>query len=164
MVYRTRSLALLVPVVALLTAAQTASAHDSSIGNLVVEHPYAPPSLAGVKNGSAYLRRIRNTGDKPDRLVGASTQVAAAVELHRMEIQGQVMRMREIPAIELPAHQEVTIQRGSPYHLMLVNLKQPLKHGDSFDLLLKFERAGSHAVRVVVQAPRIAPNPSQHRH
>ena len=52
--------------------------HGTSKGDLVLDHPYATPSLAGVNNGSAYLRGINNKGDKPDRLVSASSPVATA--------------------------------------------------------------------------------------
>ena len=56
--------------------------------------------------------------------------------------------MREVPAIDLPAGQEVQLRHGQRWHLMLVNLRQPLAVGDRFDLTLKFEKAGEHKVKV----------------
>jgi len=147
----------------LLAGAGTVQAHDQRVGELTLDHPYATPSLAGSRNGAAYLRGIRNRGDQPDRLIGASTPVAARVELHRMTLDAGVMRMREVPAIELPAKSETPLRHGGDHHLMLIDLKQPLKDGERFDLTLKFERAGAQTVRVWVQAPR-GETGSEHRH
>ena len=135
-------------------SAPAAWAHDFRAGPLVIDHPYATPSLAGSRNGAAYLRGIRNRGAVPDRLVGAATAVAERVELHTMTTEDNVMRMREVPVIELPAGQEVQLRHGQQYHLMLVNLRQPLVVGERFDLTLKFEKAGEVTVKAWVQQPR----------
>lgn len=90
------------------------------------------PALAGVSNGAAYLRGIQNKGDQPDRLLSASSPAAARVELHRMALEAGVMRMREVPAIDLPPHTVTPLRHNGPYHLMLMDLKQPLKDGDRF--------------------------------
>jgi copper(I)-binding protein len=58
-----------------------AFAHDFKLGPLRIDHPYATPTPSGAANGAAYLRGIRNTGDQPDRLIGASTPAARAVEI-----------------------------------------------------------------------------------
>ena len=142
------------------TIATPAHAHDFRAGQLVIDHPYATPSLAGTPNGAAYLRGIRNRGTAPDRLVAASTPMAERVELHEMTTEGDVMRMREVPAIDLPAGQEVQLRHGQRHHLMLINLRQPLKVGDRFDLTLKFEKAGEMTVKAWVQQPR----GGEHRH
>ncbi len=137
--------------------------HSVSHGDLVLDHPYAVPSLAGVSHGAAYLRGIDNRGDQPERLLSASSPVAARVELHRMALDAGVMRMREVAAIELPPHTVTALRHNGPYHLMLMDLKQPLKDGDRFDLTLNFERAGSQTVKVWVQTPRDTAN-SEHTH
>jgi copper(I)-binding protein len=149
---------------ALIMAPALCFGHGTSKGDLVLDHPYATPSLAGVKNGSAYLRGINNKGDKPDRLVSASSPVARRVELHRMELEGAVMRMREVPAIDLPAKTVTELRHGGSYHLMLMDLKQPLKDGDRFDMTLNFERAGKQTVKVWVQQPRDLSTGSTHQH
>ncbi len=156
--------------IASLGLSPLAAAHDYTVGDLVIEHPYANPSLAGVRNGAAYLQLVRNRAAQPDRLLGASTPVAARVELHRMETDGQIMRMREVSSIEVPASGQVALARGG-LHMMLIDLKQPLKAGDRFDLTLRFERAGSQKVEVMVQAaqapmqsPKQAPASAAHHH
>lgn len=138
-----------------------ALAHGVRAGDLLIDHPYATPSLAGTRQGAAYLRGVRNQGDAADRLVGARTPVAERVALHHMRLDDGVMRMREVPFIELPARSELALGHGSAWHLMLEALKQPLKDGDRFALTLRFERAGEHTVQVWVQTPRDA---SPHRH
>jgi periplasmic copper chaperone A len=137
-------------------------AHGSKKGHLVIDHPYATPSLQGVANGAAYLRGIENTSDTPDRLVGASSDVSERVELHRMTMDGNVMRMRETPAIELPAKTVTQLRHNGEFHLMLMNLKRPLKEGDRFDLTLEFQRAGKQTVKVWVQKPR--DGGAEHKH
>lgn len=77
-------------------------AANLKLGPLRIDHPYALRSSPRATNGAAYLRRIRNTGDQPDRLIGASTPVARAVEIHRRDIDPKnVMRLRAIEHIEL---------------------------------------------------------------
>lgn len=142
----------------------TVQAHDFRVGDLSIDHPYATPSLPGVQTGAAYLRGIRNKGKAPDRLIGASTPVAERVELHTRQAEGDVVRMREVTAIELPAGQEVQLRHGQPQHLMLVGLKQPLKVGDRFELTLRFERAGQTTVKAWVQQPRAGAAAAAHKH
>lgn len=141
-------------------------AHDFKQGDLVIDHPYATPSLAGTRNGSVYFKSLRNRGGQADRLIAAKSAVAERVELHQMQMDGQVMRMREVPAIELPARTEVNLRHGGSgtHHLMLINLNQPLKDGDRFDLELVFEKAGTRRVNVWVQTPRSGNTSHTHQH
>jgi copper(I)-binding protein len=141
-----------------------AHAHSVTKGDLLIYHPYAPPSLKGVTSAGVYIRSIKNQGDKPDRLVSASSPVAARVGLHSVTLDGTVMRMREVSAIDLPANGTVSLRQGNgAYHLMLVDLRQPLKIGDRFDLTLQFERAGTQTIQVWVQAPH-ATESEDHQH
>lgn len=146
-----------------LAGAGGAQAHDERVGELTLDHPYATPSLAGSAHGAAYLKGIRNRGEQADRLVGASTPVATRVELHRRALDAGVMRMREVPYIELPPKADTPLRHGGEYHLMLIDLKQPLKDGERFDLTLHFERAGTRTVKVWVQTPR-GETRGAHRH
>jgi copper(I)-binding protein len=140
-------------------------AHDFKLGPLRIDHPYATPTPAGAANGAAYLRGIRNTGDQPDRLVGASTPAARTVEIHRSVVDAQnVMRMRAIEGIDLPPKAELRLRHGGEHHLMLIGLKQPLKDGDRFPMTLRFEKAGEREVMVWVQTPRGAAGAHQHKH
>ena len=111
--------------------------------------------------GGGFLS-VQNSGSKADRLLGGSTPAAAAVEVHEMRMEGDVMRMREIKALELPAGKRVTLAPGG-FHLMLVGLKAPLKVGDKVPVKLRFETAGE--IDVVLQvANKPAPAGEMHKH
>ena len=152
---------------ALAVVAATAFAHDFTVGNLEVGHPYATPSLPGTSNGAAYFETLENTGSAADRLLRATTPAAARVELHTMAVDAQgVMRMREIDAIALAPHAKIRMRPGSGMHLMLIGLKEPLKDGARFPMTLEFERAGKVDVTVVVQSaiPGAAAASQAHSH
>lgn len=142
-----------------------ALAHDFKLGALRIDHPYATPTPAGARSGAAYLRTLRNTGDTPDRLIGARTPVAGSVEIHRSVVDAnQVMRMRAVDGIDLPPRSALQLRHGGEFHLMLIDLKAPLQNGDRFPLTLRFEKAGEREVMVWVQQPRDAAAASGHRH
>ncbi len=142
-----------------------ASAHDFKVGDITIDHPYAIPTVTAQSTGAVYFRNLRNRGVVPDRLVSAQTPVAARVGLHRMQMEGNVMRMREVSAVELPAKSDVRLRHASTdgYHLMLEGLKAPLKDGDSFPLTLRFENAGERTVQIHVQTPRKG-TAQEHKH
>jgi len=124
-------------------------AHSYELGDLLIVHPWAKPSLKGVPNGAAYMA-ISNSSDDDDVLVSVSSSVAENVELHTMEITGGVMRMRPIEGgIKLPAHDTVLLEPGGK-HIMLIGLKGPLAPGSRFDLTLTFEKAGEHSIEGMV--------------
>ncbi len=157
----TRAAITLLPALAL--SAPTAShAHGSQLGELSLRHPHAYPTPPGATTGAAYLVAIRNGGERADRLLAASTTVADRVELHRMQMDGDIMRMRAVTAIEVPAKATISLRQGSAdgYHLMLFGLRRPLAAGDRFPLTLRFERAGEGQVEVRVESPRSGANHS----
>ncbi|MDP1690930.1 MAG: copper chaperone PCu(A)C [Burkholderiaceae bacterium] len=131
-----------------LFAAMAAAAHDYQLGPLTIDHPWARPTLPGQMVGGAYLG-IRNGGVAGDRLLGAS-MAAAKVEVHEMRMEGDVMRMREIGTLDLPAGKTLTLAPGG-LHLMLMGLKAPLKIGDKLPLKLRFEKAGEIEVLLQVE-------------
>jgi hypothetical protein len=88
------------------------------------------------------------------------------VEIHAMSMDGDVMRMRQIDGIDLPAGGMVELKPGG-FHLMFMELKAPLQAGTRFPLTLRFEKAGELAVTVAVEtpgAPASVPRPDAHRH
>lgn len=155
------AIALLLPSIAITPLAS--QAHGVKRGELELRHPHAYPTLPGMTTAAVYLVAIRNEGDRSDRLLAASTTVAERVELHRMQMDADVMRMRALPDIEIPARSTVSLRQGSSdgYHLMLSGLRRPLAEGDRFALTLRFEHAGEIPVEVRVEAARA---PTQHSH
>ena len=156
-----RAIALAMPSLA-LSVPSASHAHGSQLGDLSLRHPHAHPTLPGATTGAIYLAALRNGGDQTDRLLAASTTVAERVELHRMQMDDDVMRMRAVSAIEVPARTTIALRQGSAdgYHLMLFGLHRPLAVGDRFPLTLRFERAGEIAVEVWVETPRPGTNHS----
>ncbi|MBM3485896.1 MAG: copper chaperone PCu(A)C [Alphaproteobacteria bacterium] len=136
-----------------------AGAHETRLGPLQIGHAWAR-ATAG-KAGAAYLE-IRNGGGQPDKLVSAASPAAATVELHTHIRDGDVMRMRKVPAIDLAPGKEVKLAPGG-LHVMLIGLKAPLKAGDRFPLTLTFDKAGSVTLEVEVQ-PVAASAPPAHQH
>ena len=129
-------------------AALAAHAHTFKLGAIEIGHPYARATAPGQPAGGGYLS-LSNAGAN-DRLLSASAEVSKAVELHTMTMEGDVMRMRQVEAIELPAGKKVELKPGG-LHIMFIGLKAPLKQGDKFPLKLKFEKAGEVTVEVNVE-------------
>lgn len=132
-----------------LGLAVIAHAHGYKVGELYVGHPWARATVAGQGAGGGFLK-IENKGKTSDRLVGGQSPVADHVELHTMTMEGDVMKMRAIEAIDLPAGQTVELKPGA-LHVMFIGLKAPLKAGDKVPLTLKFEKAGEVKVEVRVE-------------
>ena len=150
---------------ALLLLSAQALAHGSSVGDVNIGHPFATPSVPGARSGAAYIANLENSGKQPDRLLRASTPVAARVEMHEMTLDAQgVMRMRETSAIVLAPKSLIKMRPGMGTHLMLIDLKQPLKEGETFPMTMEFERAGKVEVKVVVQVPKPRPGTAEHKH
>ncbi|MGJ7614963.1 MULTISPECIES: copper chaperone PCu(A)C [unclassified Variovorax] len=96
---------------------------------------------------------------KDTRLVSASSSVTPLVEVHEMAMQDNVMRMRQIPALDVPAGKAVELKPGG-YHVMLLDLKQQVKEGDTVPLTLVFEGKDGKRETVEVKAPVRALNAS----
>jgi copper(I)-binding protein len=124
-------------------------AHSHEKGDIQIRHPWSRATAPGAKVGAGYLE-VRNNGAQADRLLSASTAAAKRVELHVTQRDGEVMRMREVKALEIPARERFTLRPGGA-HMMLVDLAQPLKKGDRFKMTLRFERAGEIEIEVEVQ-------------
>jgi copper(I)-binding protein len=112
-----------------------------------VDKAWARATAAGAMSGGIFLT-VTDTG-APDRLVGASTPVAATAELHETVNDNGVMRMRPVAGLPLETGGTVVLKPGS-YHVMLMGLRQQLKPGDSFPVTLMFEKAGAVTATVMV--------------
>lgn len=144
----------------------SAFAHGFQAGDLYIKHPYATPTAAASKNGAVYFKSINNSGKAADQLVSAKTTVADRIEIHEMKMDGDVMKMRPLSSIDIPAGAEVSVAKGNPngYHLMLMGLKNPLKDGDKFTVWLSFKKAGEVEVEVWVQLPKDSSKSEEHKH
>ena len=131
----------------LMLVAMPATATDYTLRSLRIERPFARATPPGARSGGAYFT-IRNLGTESDRLLRVASPVAAAVELHSMTMDGTLMKMRPVVAVDIPAG--ATVSMGSSgYHVMLIDLERPLAVGESISMTLTFEKAG----RIDVSAP-----------
>jgi hypothetical protein len=113
-----------------------AAAQSVKVGNAWVRAP-AP----GQKTASVY---VELTSERNAALVAAGSPAAAGVEMHTMSMDGGIMRMRAVPRIELPAGRTVKLGPGG-LHLMLIEVRKPLKAGDKVRLVLSVQETGPAA-------------------
>ncbi|WP_316859804.1 copper chaperone PCu(A)C [uncultured Cohaesibacter sp.] len=132
------------------------NAAEWNIGSISVADPFARAS-AGRANAGGGFMTISNSGEA-DRLIAAHADVGEITELHTHIKEGDVMRMRQVEAINVPANGSVALKPGS-YHVMFMKLKAPLKEGETFPLELTFEKAGNVTIDVVVASigAKVAP-------
>jgi copper(I)-binding protein len=133
--------AALVSSLTLASAAWAVDVHDA----------WARASAGMARAGAAFLT-IVNHGGADDRLIAASAPVSAVTELHTHIMDGEVMRMRQVADIPVPAGETVRLQPGG-LHIMFMQLEEPLTEGQTFPLTLTFEAAGDMVVPVTVAGP-----------
>lgn len=133
-------------------AAALAVASFSVFAQVSVAEPWVRGTVASQMGTGAFMKI---TAAAPARLVGASSPVAGVVEIHEMALVNNVMRMRAIEALELPAGKAVELKPGG-YHVMLMDLQRDLKEGETVLLTLVIEQGGKRQ-NVEVKAPVRSP-------
>ena len=117
--------------------------------DISLEHVWARPTVSNATVAAAYFTITDNA--RPDRLIGVSTPVAASAQLHETINDNGIMKMRPISTLALNPGKSVTFAPGGK-HVMLMELKSPLKAGDSFPMILTFEHARPLTVTVNIEA------------
>jgi protein SCO1/2 len=118
-----------------------------------VSDPWARPanrSASGPAVSAVYLT-VENTGRQSDKLLGAESDAAEEVEIHRTTVQSGVMRMAPAGEVELPAGGKLGFAPGG-LHVMLTGLRRDLPAGSDVVLRLRFERAGEVVVRATARS------------
>ncbi len=131
-------------------------AHDYQLKSLGIEHPFTRATPPGAKSGGAFFV-VENAGATADKLVAVASPMAGSAEIHQMAIEGGVMKMRAVHALDVPPGGKLELKPGG-YHVMLLDLKQPLKVGDKVPLKLTFQNAGSIDVSADVEAMGSTPH------
>lgn len=126
-----------------------AGANDAG-PKITVMEPWSRSSPMVEGNGAVYMTLI-NEGSSPDKLVSAASDVAEVVELHVSKMDGDVMKMSPVAAIEVPGGGSTKLEPGG-LHVMLINLKRELVPGEKVNLTLNFERSGSLSVEAEIRA------------
>jgi periplasmic copper chaperone A len=132
--------------------------------NVSVQDPYvrlAPPNAPAT---GAFMI-IKNNGDKDVKVVKADNPVSKVTELHTHINDGGVMKMRPVPSIEVKAKGEAVLKPGG-LHVMMIDLKAPMKEGDVVPITLSFDDGSTKQVDAKVVRPMAAPMPAamEHKH
>jgi len=130
--------------------AAPAHADDVRAGDLVISQGWSRATPGGAKIGGGYIT-IENKGSAPDRLVAVSGDVAGRIEIHEMAVTDGVMTMRPLEnGLAIAPGKTVKLAPGG-FHLMMMDLKNPLKQGDRIAVTLEFEKAGKVTASLDVQ-------------
>ena len=144
----------LVVITCLATTMQHASAQT------VVKEAWVRGTVAQQKATGAFMQITSAQGGK---LVSVASPVAGVVEIHEMSMEGNVMKMRAVAGVDLPAGKPVELKPGG-YHVMLMDLKQQAKVGESIALTLVVEGKDGKRETLVVNAPVKALDTGAHKH
>ncbi len=109
----------------------------AQVADVKVEGAWARATVPGQKGTGAFMKL---TAPQGARLVSASSPAAGVTEVHEMKLDGDVMRMRAVPVLELPAGKPVELKPGG-FHVMLLDLKAPLAKDSTVPLTLTFKDA-----------------------
>ena len=140
----------------------SAGAFAGAADQVTVQDPYvrlAPPNAPAT---GAFMV-IKNNGDKDVKVLKADNPASKVTELHTHINDGGVMKMRPVPAIDVKARGEAVLKPGG-LHVMLIDLKAPMKEGDTVPLTLTFDDGSTKKVDAKVVKPTAAPAPMEHKH
>ena len=157
-----RNFRILTAAFLVLAGTATAFAHEATSKGVTVAHPWTRATPGGATVGAAFLEITTDKG-VTDKLISASSPAAGRVEIHTHIMDGDVMKMRRVEAIELKDGQSHVLKPMGD-HIMLFDLKQPLKEGDVIKLELTFEKAGPIALDATVEpAGALGPHGMDHQ-
>ena len=143
-------------------AAPKSGSDTFKAGDLIVTAPWTRATPGGAKIAGGYLK-ITNNGKSADRLVSAISAGADRVEIHEMSMTDGVMKMRPLTdGLTIKPGETVELKPGG-FHMMFMDIKQPLKQGDKLKATLTFEKAGKLDVSFDVNAMGATSEPA-HKH
>jgi periplasmic copper chaperone A len=134
---------------AILLAGLLGTATAAAAGPAItVAKAWARATTSAGATGVVYLS-LADIGPAADRLIGVATPVAAHADMHIMVMEGNVMQMRPVDAVDVKPGERIEF-KPSGLHIMLTDMKQPLTRGERFPVTLDFEKAGKVDVEVLV--------------
>ena len=152
-------------VAALLLPAVFAHAHEYTVGDLHIAHPWSVQLPPNAPNVAAYFV-VHNNGNTDDRLLSAESPISDDTQLHAHAMSAAgAMRMQQVPNVVVPAGKDLVFA-PSAYHVMLMQPKDRslLTDGQRFPLTLRFEKAGPVTVQVAVRKAPPTGQPQAHQH
>jgi len=128
---------------------------------VTIKEPWVRGTVRGQKATGAFMQL---TATEPATLVSVESPVAGSVQIHEMKMENDVMKMRAIPRLDLPAGKAVELKPGG-YHMMLMDLKQPLKKGEAVPISLRFEGKDKtfKTIEIKAQVRELGASP-EHKH
>jgi copper(I)-binding protein len=132
-------------------------------GDITVSGAFTRAMAPGAPAAGGYLT-IANGGSSDDTLVSAASEAAGMVQLHEMKMEGDVMKMNEVPGgIVVPAGGSVSLAPGG-LHVMFMDVGTPFKEGECVEVLLHFEKAGDLPVTLPIGGPAADAPPEHMKH
>ena len=128
---------------------------------VTIKEPWVRGTVRGQKATGAFMQL---TATEAASLVSVESPVAGSVQIHEMKMENDVMQMRAIPKLDLPAGKAVEFKPGG-YHMMLMDLKQPLKKGEAVPIRLRFEAKDKtfKTIEIKAQVRELGASP-EHKH
>lgn len=135
---------------AIATGSLMAAAHaETSKANVDVKKAWVRSAVPGQMGTGAFMQLTARAGTQ---LVGVSSPLAGVSEVHEMKMDGDVMKMRAVPVLDLPAGKAIELKPGG-YHVMLMDLKQPLPKNSKVPLTLLFKNAKGIESKLEISVP-----------
>jgi len=131
-----------------------------AFGQVEVSDAWIRATAPGQKTAAGYMT-LTNKSAQPERLIGGSSDAAAKVQTHVSVKDGDIVRMREVKGYDIPAKGSFELKPNGS-HLMLVDIKRPLKEGEKVPVLLKFEKSGE--VKVDFEVRPLTGGAPEHKH
>jgi hypothetical protein len=103
-----------------------------------------------VQKITAAFMKIKNPSESAEFLIGVSSDASKSAEMHQMLVENDVMKMRRIDSIEIPAGGEVELKRGG-LHIMMIDLTKAIRSEDTVNVTLEFKNAGPITIPVTVK-------------
>lgn len=137
-------------LLSVLFLSSPAWAHKEKSEHLTISHPWSRATASSQKVGAVFMT-ITTNGSNEDRLIGAQSPDAETAQIHGHTMVNDVMRMRPVDGVAIPADSEAVLEPGG-FHIMLIGLKAPLFEETVIPLTLEFEKAGKVEIEVVIEA------------
>lgn len=143
-------------ILAALTAGPLFAGDAGSTADIRIERPWSRVTPPGTPVGAGYMM-IVNTADEPDRLIAAESPTAGRVQIHRsVKKDGTSSMVHQKDGVVVPPDGRLEFRPGD-YHLMLMQLEDPLEEGQRVPVTLRFERAGRVEVELIVRSLTAGP-------
>ncbi|MFC2749930.1 MAG: copper chaperone PCu(A)C [Campylobacter sp.] len=139
-----------------------ASLGFANAADIEISDIYAKATPPGAKNTALFFN-VKNNTDKPVKLIGASSPAAATGEIHTHKEVDGMKKMVQIDSIEVAPESTVSLKPGG-LHVMLMDIKAPIKEGDKLDATLEFDNGQKLELKDIVAKPVVAKKDGEHGH